>query len=57
MNKNIVCTQGSLLNIKTFKNKYLFLKKDVYNTHYWSLFTRKKLIKECHLDIFKSRFK
>ncbi len=57
MNKNIVCTQGALVNINTFENKWIFLKKDIYNSHYWALFNRKKFIKECHLDIFKSRFK
>jgi len=57
MNKNIICTQGSLLNIKTFTNKWFFLKKDVYNSHYWALFNRKKLLKESHLELFKSRFK
>lgn len=57
MNKNIVSTQGTLLYIKTFENKYIFLKKDLYNTHYWNLFNHKKIIKERPLDLFKLRFK
>jgi len=57
MNKNIVSTQGSVLDIKTTKNKWFFLKKDLYNTHYWNLFNSKKVIKKTHLDLFNLRFK
>jgi hypothetical protein len=56
MKKNIISTQGTVLNIKTFENKYIFLKKDFYNSHYWNMFNHKKLLKERHIDLFKLRF-
>jgi len=56
MNKNIISTQGTVLNIKTFENKYFFLKKDLYNSYYWNMSNHKKLLKERHVDLFKLRF-
>jgi len=55
--KNIITTEGSLLNFSTKKQSISFLKNDPYSNYLWKSFKKTSALnKTKKLEIYKTRF-